>query len=72
AGGEPEENAAIFERLVAGEPGPILEITAANAGAALYVAGRVDSLRQGALLAREVIASGAAAETLDALRRFGR
>ena len=71
-GGEPADNAAALERLLAGEPSAYADITVANAGAALYVAGRVDSLAAGADRARELIRSGTTAETLDALRRFGR
>lgn len=69
-GGTPEDNAAAFERLLAGEQGPFLEITCANAGAALYVAGKADSLIQGVELAREAITTGAAHRTLEELRHF--
>ena len=41
------------------------EIVALNAGAALYVAARADSISDGIAMAREVIASGAARERLD-------
>lgn len=41
------------------------EIVALNAGAALYVTGRADSIAAGIALAREAIASGAARERLD-------
>ncbi|MEM1182299.1 MAG: anthranilate phosphoribosyltransferase [Acidobacteriota bacterium] len=71
-GGEPEENAEMFARLVDGEAGPLLEITVANAGAALYVSGVARDLRDGVERARATIASGDARSTLDALRRFGR
>jgi len=70
AGGAPEENAATLERLLAGEPGPIAEIVAANAGAALYVAGVAGTPRSGVEAARELLASGAAAAKLEELRRF--
>ena len=52
--------------------GPLLEITVANAGAALYVAGLAEDLPGGVLLAREAITNGSTRKTLDALRRFGR
>lgn len=39
-----------------------------NAGAALYVAGRAPDLRAGVALAREALASGAAAAKLAELR----
>ena len=51
--------------LLAGEPGPRRDVAMLNAAAALEVAGRAASLREGAALAAEVIDSGAAATTLD-------
>ncbi|MEM8996009.1 MAG: anthranilate phosphoribosyltransferase [Acidobacteriota bacterium] len=71
-GGEPEENAEMFDALIDGEAGPRLEITVLNAGAALYVSGVAPGLAEGVRRAREAIASGDARSTLDALRRFGR
>ena len=41
------------------------EIVALNAGAALYVAGRADSIADGIALARQTLASGAARQRLD-------
>jgi len=70
AGGDPAENAAAMERLLAGAPGALADLVAANAGAALYVAGRADSLREGVTMAREILAGGAAAAKLEQLRRF--
>jgi len=71
-GGEPADNAAAMRRVFAGEPGPLAEVTAANAGAALYVGGRATSLAAGVVLARELLASGAAAAKLDELVGFAR
>jgi anthranilate phosphoribosyltransferase len=69
AGGDPEENAADLRGVVTGETtGAKRDIILANAGAAIYVAGEADSLREGAKRAAEAIDSGAAAETLDVLR----
>ncbi len=70
AGGTPEENAATMERVLGGEAGAIADVVAANAGAALYVAGRVATLPEGVAAAREVLASGKAAAKLEELRRF--
>jgi anthranilate phosphoribosyltransferase len=67
-GGTAEENARRMEALLGGEPGPLVEITVLNAGAALYVAGQVASLVDGVFRARELLASGAAARKLDELR----
>ncbi|MEM7052484.1 MAG: anthranilate phosphoribosyltransferase [Acidobacteriota bacterium] len=70
AGGEPQENAAVMERLLQGEAGPLAEITAVNAGAALYVGGRAETLVDGIAAARRLLAEGTAWERLEALRRF--
>jgi len=69
-GGTPEENARMLERVLAAEEkGPVRDIVALNAGAALYVSGIAASIREGCARAQAAIASGAAAERLEALRR---
>jgi len=70
AGGTPEENGACLARLLDGEPGPLAELVAVNAGAALYVAGRAATLAQGAAAARDLLACGAARAKLEQLRTF--
>ena len=70
-GGEPDENAAQMERVLTGEPGPLADITVVNAGAALYVAGRAESLRAGVDLARSALSDGSANAKLEQLRAFG-
>jgi anthranilate phosphoribosyltransferase len=67
AGGTPEQNAAVTRRIFAGEDGPQRDLAALNAGAAIYVAGRVDSLEDGVREAERALDSGAAAEALDTL-----
>ena len=68
AGGDPEANAADLRGIVTGETtGAKRDIILANAGAAIYIAGEADTLREGAEQAREAIESGAAAEKLDVL-----
>ncbi len=69
-GGTPEENAAALERVLAGEPGPLADVTALNAGAALYAGGAAASIAEGVERARALLASGAAREKLAALREF--
>jgi anthranilate phosphoribosyltransferase len=71
AGGTPEENAAALRRVFGGEDGPLSEVTALNAGAAIYVSGLVATLEEGLERARAALASGAAAAKLEALRSFG-
>ncbi|HAZ61372.1 MAG TPA: anthranilate phosphoribosyltransferase [Gammaproteobacteria bacterium] len=58
---------SIVQGVLAGAAGGPLEVVVANAGVALYVAGVAASLQEGVARAREVIASGAAAERLAAL-----
>jgi len=67
-GGTPEENAAITHAILSGEQGPRRSAVLLNAGAALYVAGKADSIADGVELAGELIDSGAAIRTLEALR----
>jgi anthranilate phosphoribosyltransferase len=67
AGGTPEHNAALTRRIFAGQDGPQRDLAALNAGAAIYVAGRVDSIEGGVRMAEQSLDSGAAAEALDTL-----
>jgi anthranilate phosphoribosyltransferase len=67
AGGTPEHNAEIAREVLGGAPGPRRSLVAANAAAALVVAGRAETLAGGARLAESTIDSGAA---LEALERF--
>jgi anthranilate phosphoribosyltransferase len=68
-GGEPAENAALMEEVLAGRKGPLLDITALNAGAALYVGGRSDSLEAGVDEALSILRSGAGSGMLEQMRR---
>jgi anthranilate phosphoribosyltransferase len=52
-----------------GGDGPAQDIVALNGGAAIYLGGRADSLRDGVAAAREIIASRRALEVLEKLRR---
>jgi anthranilate phosphoribosyltransferase len=67
AGGTPQHNAEVTRRIFAGEDGPARHLAALNAGAAIYVSGRVDSLEGGVRAAEQALDSGAAAEALDTL-----
>jgi len=55
---------------IGGEAGPLADITALNAGAALYVGGLAPTLEEGVERARRTLASGAAARKLEELRSF--
>ena len=70
AGGGPEDNAALMHRVLGGEAGPLADITALNAGAAIYVAGIAPTLEEGYGKAREILTSGAGAKKLAELRGF--
>ena len=69
-GGTPEENADQTRRLFEGRIGPLADLVAANAGAALHLAGRAPSLREGVAQAREILGSGEARRKLDELKAF--
>ena len=66
-GGEPEYNANELRAVLDGKPGAYRDISLLNAAAALIVAGRATTLREGVDMAAQVIASGKAKATLDKL-----
>ncbi len=66
-GGSPIENAEITKNILRGEKGPKRDAVLMNAGAALYIGGKADSLKDGIKLAAEIIDSGKAYETLEKL-----
>ncbi len=69
-GGDGEANAGRIVAILEGaEPGAVHDVVVLNAGAALVVAGRAEDLRAGIELAVATIASGAAREQLERLRR---
>ncbi|MBQ7558575.1 MAG: anthranilate phosphoribosyltransferase [Lachnospiraceae bacterium] len=64
-GGTPEENAAITRAVLSGEKGHRRDAVLMNAGAALYIAGKAESMKAGTELAAELIDSGKALQTLE-------
>ncbi len=66
-GGTPDVNAETTRRIFAGEPGPHRDLAAFNAGAAIYVAGRSDSLEAGVREAEATLDDGRAAAALERL-----
>jgi anthranilate phosphoribosyltransferase len=66
-GGDPVFNAQAIRDLLAGRKGAYRDIVLLNAAAALLVAEKVETLREGADLAATVIDDGRARATLDAL-----
>ncbi len=63
-GGESRINAEIALNILEGKVGPKQDIVVLNAAAALYIAGKVNSIKEGINKAREAINSG------DALHKF--
>jgi anthranilate phosphoribosyltransferase len=68
-GGDAEYNAAALIAMLEGEPGAYRDTVLLNAAAALIVAGRATNLRDGVAQAAGAIASGAALNALETLRR---
>jgi len=68
AGGTADENAAIIESVLRGEPGARRDVVLLNAGAALLVSGLVEDLERGIERAALTIDAGLATETLARLR----
>ena len=66
-GGSPAENARITLAILNGEKGHKRNAVLMNAGAALYIGGKTDNLEDGVALAAEIIDSGKALRTLEAL-----
>lgn len=64
-GGEPKRNAEIFMAVLEGKESPYLDTVALNAGAGLYVSGRVSTIAEGVHQARKSIISGDTARVFD-------
>jgi anthranilate phosphoribosyltransferase len=63
--GTPEQNAQVLRDVLSGAPGTERSLSVLNAGAAIYVAGRADSLAEGVRAAERSIDDGAAASVLE-------
>jgi anthranilate phosphoribosyltransferase len=66
-GGDAASNAEIVRGVLAEERGPHRDVVLLNAGAALFIAGRAASVREGIALAAGAVDSRAAALTLERL-----
>ena len=66
-GGTPQENAGITLDILNGVKGPKRDAVLMNAGAALYICDKADSMKDGITLASELIDSCKALETLKKL-----
>jgi len=66
-GGSAEDNADAIRKLLAGEKGPFRDVVLLNAAAALVVAGKAGSLKEGVKKAADAIDKGAGRAVLDRL-----
>ena len=64
-GGVPAENAQITRDILSGKKGHKRNAVLLNAGAALYIGGKAESMKEGVALAAELIDSGKVTETLE-------
>jgi anthranilate phosphoribosyltransferase len=71
-GGDAVENASHIREVLDGKGGARRDVVLLNAGAALFIAGRAGSVREGIDVAAEAIASGAARAVLDKMGRCSR
>jgi anthranilate phosphoribosyltransferase len=68
-GGDAAFNAASLQALLQGAPGPYRDTVLLNSAAALIVADRAGTLREGVSIAMHAVDSGAAYSALETLRR---
>lgn len=66
-GGTPEENAKITREILGGAKGHKRNAVLMNAGAALCIGGKAETIKDGIALAADIIDSGKALEVLDRL-----
>jgi anthranilate phosphoribosyltransferase len=69
-GGDRDHNAAALRGVLEGKPGAYRDIVILGSAAALIIAGRAETLQQGADLAAQAIDSGRALEVLNRLVRI--
>jgi anthranilate phosphoribosyltransferase len=71
-GGDIKTNVDLLRYILVGGLGPQRDVVLMNAAAALVVGGKVETLQQGAAIAKEVIDNGNASAKLDQLIKFSR
>ncbi|SEN28152.1 anthranilate phosphoribosyltransferase [Lihuaxuella thermophila] len=72
AGGDAGFNARLIRGILNGQPGAPRDVVLVNAGAAIYLAGRASSIREGVHLAAQAVDSGKAKEKLAEVVHFSR
>jgi anthranilate phosphoribosyltransferase len=65
---EVKEAAEMLRDALAGDAGPAQDVIALNGGAAIYVGGGAATMAEGVALARKILASGQALETIEKMR----
>ncbi len=65
-GGDAQLNSAIALSVLGGEPGPARDVVLLNAGAGIFVAGRVENIGEGVAAAADSIDAGRAADVVTA------
>jgi len=63
--GTPEQNALVLREVLDGSPGTERSLAVLNAGAAIYVAGRADTLAEGVRVAERAVDAGEAQGVLE-------
>lgn len=71
-GGDAVANASMVREVLTGKPGAARDVVLLNAGAALFVAGRAASVREGIAAAASAIDAGKAGATLESMIRCSR
>ncbi|MFT6559352.1 anthranilate phosphoribosyltransferase [Sneathiella sp.] len=69
-GGTPQENAKALLALLNGDKGPYRDITLLNAGAAILIGDKCETLAEGIALAAQSIDSGAARHAFEEMKRI--
>ena len=65
SGGSPKDNARTLQAVLAGEEGPVTDFVLLNSAAACYVAGIVEQLEDGLIVAKKAISSGKARKVAE-------
>jgi len=66
--GDVKEAAVMLRQTLAGDAGPAQDVIALNAGAAIYAGGGAETIAGGVALARQILNSGRALETIEKMR----
>ena len=66
-GGDAKTNAKIIRAILSGEKGPQRDIAVLNAGAALFAAGKAETIAKGITLAQDSVDRGNAVKVLNEL-----